>query len=83
MMKEEDSAVLQSRLNKKRKHPLGAQARPKNVLHSSSTNYYALSAITLYKAGLYGVKCTRAYPLVDLHIQLSFGCIDYKSTTSH
>ena len=37
-MKEEDSAVLQSRLNKKRKHPLGAQARPKNVLHSSS--YY-------------------------------------------
>ena len=35
-MKEEDSAVLQSRLNKKRKHPLGAQARPKNVLHSSS-----------------------------------------------
>ena len=36
VMKEEDSAVLQSRLNKKRKHLLGAQARPKNVLHSSS-----------------------------------------------
>ena len=36
VMKEEDRAVLQSRLNKKRKHPLGAQARPKNVLHSSS-----------------------------------------------
>ena len=40
VMKEEDSAVLQSRLNKKRKHPLGAQARPKNVLHSSSKWYH-------------------------------------------
>ena len=35
-MKEKDRAVLQNQLNKKRKHPPGAQARPTNVLHSSS-----------------------------------------------
>ena len=28
-MKEKDRAVLQNQLNKKRKHPPGAQARPK------------------------------------------------------
>ena len=33
---EKNRAVLQNQLNKKRKHPPGAQARPKNVFHSSS-----------------------------------------------
>ena len=51
--RDKDHAVLQNQPNKKGKHPPGAQARPKNVLHSSSICIYGSWYVRHPRAAIY------------------------------